>query len=92
MAWQHGLSAGPAAWGAFAYVSLFSMFIGFFFWYRGLALGGIARVGQVQLLQPFMSLLGAALVVGEPLDASNLLFAVAVIAVVAVGRRMAVRR
>ena len=92
MAWQHGLSAGPQAWIAFGYVSLFSMFIGFFFWYRGLALGGIARVGQVQLLQPFMSLLGAALVVGEPLDASNLLFALAVIAVVAVGRRMAVRR
>ncbi|MFL9925777.1 DMT family transporter [Herbaspirillum lusitanum] len=92
LAWEYGVSASPQAWLAFSYVSLFSMFIGFFFWYKGLALGGIARVGQVQLLQPFMTLLGAALIAGEVLDASNLLFAAAVIAVVAIGRRMAVRR
>ncbi len=92
LGWQYGLSASAPAWLAFGYVSLFSMFIGFFFWYKGLALGGIARVGQVQLLQPFMSLLGAALIAGEALDASNMLFALAVIVVVAVGRRMAVRR
>lgn len=92
LGWQDGLSASAPAWLAFGYVSLFSMFIGFFFWYRGLALGGIARVGQVQLLQPFMSLLGAAVIAGEALDASNMLFALAVIVVVAIGRRMAVRR
>lgn len=92
LAWEYGVTASPASWLAFGYVSLFSMFIGFFFWYKGLALGGIARVGQVQLLQPFMSLLGAAAIAGEALDASNVLFALAVIAVVAVGRRMAVRR
>ena len=50
----------------------------------GLALGGIARVGQVQLLQPFMSLLGAAVIAHEALDASNMLFALAVIVVVVV--------
>ncbi len=55
----------PAAWLGFAYVTLFSMFIGFFFWYRGLLLGGIARVSQVQLLQPFLGLALAALVLGE---------------------------
>ncbi len=92
LGWQYGVTASAPAWLAFAYVSLFSMFIGFFFWYKGLALGGIARVGQVQLLQPFMSLLGAAVIAGEALEASNLLFALAVIVVVAVGRRMAVRR
>jgi drug/metabolite transporter (DMT)-like permease len=92
LVWTYGATASPASWLAFGYVSLFSMFIGFFFWYKGLALGGIARVGQVQLLQPFMTLLGAALIVGETLDASNLLFALAVIVVVAIGRRMAVRR
>lgn len=92
LGWQDGLSASAPAWLAFGYVSLFSMFIGFFFWYKGLALGGIARVGQVQLLQPFMSLLGAAVIAGEALDASNMLFALAVIVVVAIGRRMAVRR
>ncbi|TWI66618.1 EamA-like transporter family protein [Pseudoduganella lurida] len=94
-AWQHGAalaSASPAAWTGFAYLGVFSMFIGFVFWYRGMALGGVARVGQVQLLQPFLSLLGAALVLGEPLQADHLAFALAVIAVVALGRRMAVKR
>jgi drug/metabolite transporter (DMT)-like permease len=92
LGWQYGVTASPRAWMAFAYVSLFSMFIGFFFWYRGLALGGIARVGQVQLLQPFMTLVGAALILGEPLDSRNILFALAVIGVVAIGRRMSVKR
>ena len=92
LAWTHGISASPRAWVGFGYVSLFSMFIGFFFWYKGLALGGIARVGQVQLLQPFLTLIGAALLLGETLDARNFLFAVAVIAVVAIGRRTAIRR
>ena len=58
-----------AAWGGFAYVALFSMWLGFFAWYRGLALGGVVRVSQVQLLQPFLSLLFAVPVLGERLDA-----------------------
>jgi drug/metabolite transporter (DMT)-like permease len=84
--------AGAGAWIGFAYVSVFSMFIGFFFWYRGMAVGGIARVGQVQLVQPFLTLVGAALLLGEPLELSNFAFAFAVIAVVAAGRKMQVRR
>lgn len=92
LGWTHGISASPRAWVGFAYVSLFSMFIGFFFWYKGLALGGIARVGQVQLVQPFLTLIGAALILGEALDARNFLFAIAVIAVVAIGRRMGIKR
>lgn len=92
LGWEYGLAASPKAWIGFGYVSLFSMFIGFFFWYKGLALGGIARVGQVQLLQPFLTLVGAALILGEALDARNFLFAVAVIAVVAIGRRMTIKR
>jgi drug/metabolite transporter (DMT)-like permease len=84
--------APVAAWLGFAYVSAFSMFIGFFFWYRGMALGGVARVGQVQLLQPFMTLVGAALLLGEALEAEHVTFALAVIAVVAAGRRMRVAR
>ena len=83
--------AGVRAWIGFAYVSIFSMFIGFF-WYRGMASGGIARVGQVQLVQPFMTLAGAALLLGEPLEPSCFAFALAVIAVVAAGRKMQVRR
>lgn len=81
-----------SAWLGFAYVTVFSMYVGFYFWYRGLALGGLARVGQVQLLQPFMSLAGAAMLLGESFTAINCLFAGAVIAVVALGRRMGVRR
>jgi drug/metabolite transporter (DMT)-like permease len=92
LGWRYGVRASPMAWLGFGYVSLFSMFIGFFFWYKGLALGGIARVGQVQLLQPFLTLIGAALIVGETLDLRHVLFALAVIAVVAIGRRTAIRR
>ena len=92
LGWQHGVTASPAAWLGFAYVSLFSMFIGFFFWYKGLALGGIARVGQVQLIQPFLTLLGAAVILGELLELRTFLFAIAIIAVVAIGRKMPIRR
>ncbi|UGQ44679.1 DMT family transporter [Massilia endophytica] len=84
--------AGARAWTGLAYTSVFSMFLGFFFWYRGMVLGGVARVGQVQLVQPFLTLLGAALVLGEPLQGQHLLFALAVIATVGFGRRMAIRR
>jgi drug/metabolite transporter (DMT)-like permease len=54
-----------SAWAGLAYVSVFSMLIGFVFWYRGLAMGGIAGVGQLQLLQPFMALGWAAVLLHE---------------------------
>jgi drug/metabolite transporter (DMT)-like permease len=90
--WQHGLHASPIVWSGFAYVSVFSMFIGFLFWYKGLATGGIARVGQMQLLQPFMSLVVAAVIVGETLSWTNMGFALAVIVTVGLGRRMKIYR
>jgi len=83
--------ASPAAWGGFAYVTLFSMWLGFFAWYRGLALGGALRVSQVQLIQPFLALLLAVPVLGEALTPSTLGFSLAVVAVVLVGKRMPVR-
>ncbi|OYU48448.1 MAG: EamA family transporter [Rhizobiales bacterium PAR1] len=55
------------AWISLGYVSVFSMLIGFVFWYRGLALGGIAGVGQLQLLQPFFGLALAGVLLGEPI-------------------------
>lgn len=90
----------PAAWhavswqarAALAYLGLFSMFIGFLFWYRGLAAGGVARVGQLQLLQPFLSVIAAALLVGEFVELRTLAFAAAVAGIVAAGRRAAVVR
>jgi drug/metabolite transporter (DMT)-like permease len=78
------------AWGAFAYVAVFSMWVGFFAWYRGLALGGTVRVSQVQLLQPFLSMLFAVPLLGESLDAFTAGFGLAVMAVVFVGRTMPV--
>lgn len=77
-----------SAWVGFAYVTLFSMWLGFFAWYRGLALGGTVRVSQVQLLQPFLALLFAVPVLGERLEAMTVLFSLAVIAIVFVGRKM----
>jgi len=82
---------GAAAWGGFAYVTVFSMWLGFFAWYRGLAMGGALRVSQVQLIQPFLSLLLAVPVLGEALQPSTLVFSLAVMAVVLVGKRMPVR-
>ncbi|WP_394213325.1 DMT family transporter [Psychrobacter piscatorii] len=61
-------SASATAWLGLLYVSFFSMFIGFVFWYRGLALGGIAAVGQLQLLQPFLGLILAAFLLHEAVD------------------------
>jgi drug/metabolite transporter (DMT)-like permease len=78
--------AAPA-WLSLAYVSLFSMLIGFVFWYRGLAQGGIAAVGQRQLLQPFFGLGLAWTLLREPVTPAMLLVTVAVIACVAGARR-----
>lgn len=83
-----GLSAGPGAWLSFAYVSVVSMFLGFFAWYRGLAIGGIARVGQLQLAQPVLTLLWSVLLLGEQVSLPTILAALAVIGTVALGRRV----
>ncbi len=80
-----------SAWWGLAYVALFSMWLGFFAWYRGLALRGTVRVSQVQLVQPFLALLFAVPVLGERLDATTVVFSLAVIATVFVGRKLPVR-
>jgi drug/metabolite transporter (DMT)-like permease len=87
-----GLSAGSDAWLGFAYVSLFSMFLGFFAWYRGLALGGIARIGQIQLGQPVLTLVWAALLLGEEVTAATVAAALAVLACVGLTQRARVSR
>lgn len=78
-----------ASWLGLAYVSLFSMWLGFFAWYRALALGGTVRVSQVQLLQPFLSILAAVPILGESVDAATCMFLLAVMAVVFASRRVA---
>lgn len=89
---RHGLAASPASWLGLAYLGVFSMFLGFFAWYRGLALGGIARVSQIQLLQPFLTLLASAFLLREKVTAVTVGFAGAVVACVALGRRATVSR
>jgi len=86
------LNASPIAWTSFIYLSIFSMFIGFFFWYEGLAIGGIARVSQVQLTQPFCTLVAASVLLGDSLTVMNLVFAFLVVSTVILGKRMVVKR
>jgi drug/metabolite transporter (DMT)-like permease len=90
--WMRPAAALPAAaWWGFGYVAVFSMWIGFFAWYRGLALGGTVRVSQVQLVQPFLGMVFAVPLLGEHLDTVTIAFALAVIATVFVGKKMPVR-
>ena len=86
------IHAGTVAWTSFAYLGLFSMYFGFFFWYEGLAVGGIARVSQVQLIQPFCTLVAASILLGDSLTIMNLVFAALVVSTVVLGKRMLVRR
>ncbi|UIJ72527.1 DMT family transporter [Aurantimonas sp. HBX-1] len=80
---------GAPAWWGLAYVSVFSMLVGFVFWYRGLALGGIAGVGQLQLLQPFFGLALAGLLLGEPVAPTMIAVTGLVIACVVGAKRFA---
>jgi drug/metabolite transporter (DMT)-like permease len=77
-----------SAWVGFVYVGVFSMWMGFFAWYRGLAMGGALRVSQTQRLQPFLSILAAVPLLGEPLDVVTLGFAAAVVATVVAGKKL----
>jgi len=77
------LSGGAGAWAGFAYVSLVSMFLGFFAWYAGLARGGVAKIGQVQLAQPVLTLAVAAALLGERVDLATIIASLAVLASVA---------
>ncbi|ROR24935.1 EamA-like transporter family protein [Comamonas sp. BIGb0124] len=82
-------SVGTRAWIGFGYVSIFSMLIGFVFWYRGLAQGGIAAVGQLQLLQPFMGLGWAAVLLHETVSWTMLWVTLAAVACVAGAKKYA---
>ena len=83
------VSIGTPAWLGLGYVSFFSMFIGFIFWYRGLAQGGIAAVGQLQLLQPFFGLALAAILLHETVSMGMLSVTGGVILCVIAAKRFA---
>ncbi|WP_327699175.1 DMT family transporter [Streptomyces sp. NBC_00459] len=75
----HPGAASPEAWLGLGYVVLFSMFLGFFAWYAGLARGGVARVGQLQLAQPVLTLGWSVVLLGEAVDLLTLLVGVLVL-------------
>lgn len=80
-------AVGGSAWAGLAYVSVFSMLVGFIFWYRGLAQGGIASVGQLQLLQPFFGLMLAAVLLHESVSVAMIASTIAVVLCVAGAKR-----
>lgn len=84
---QRAPSGTPVEWAAFAYLAVVSMFLGFFAWYRGLAIGPMARVSQVQLVQPVLGICWAALFLREPLTWPTVLGGIAVIACATVAVR-----
>ena len=75
---------------SFLYLALVSQLFGFFLWNKGLALGGIARVSQTQLMQPFVTLLASAFLINETVSLQTILFAVLVVCIVAIGKKMPV--
>lgn len=83
--------ASLPAWAGFAYVTVFSQLLGFVFWYGGMVIGGVARVSQVQLLQLFFTLIFSWWLLDEPIGATTWLAAIAVVVLIALGRRAAVR-
>jgi drug/metabolite transporter (DMT)-like permease len=85
---HHRYDPSAGQWTALVLLGASSMYVAFFAWYRGLALGGTVRVSQVQLVQPFLALLFAVPVLGESLRTSTVLFSLAVIATVVVCKRM----
>lgn len=86
--WPANVAAAPwPSWVGLIYVALVSQYFGFWLWNSALAIGGVARMGQVQLLQPFATLAIAATLLGEAIDLRMFIFATAVVAVVALGLR-----
>ncbi|MCF6300946.1 MAG: DMT family transporter [Proteobacteria bacterium] len=77
---------------SFLYLALVSQLFGFFVWYKGLALGGIARVSQTQLVQPFITLFASALFLGEVIDIETMIFVFLVVSSVWLGKRMPIRK
>lgn len=82
----------PLVWLGFLYLALFSQLFGFFFWYKALALGGVARVSQIQLNQPFITLVAAAFLLGEALTLRTWIFAFLVVGLVALSKKMPIHR
>jgi drug/metabolite transporter (DMT)-like permease len=86
----YGLHGPASAWTGFAYVCVVSQWLGMFAWYKGLAAGGISRVGQLQLLQPFCTVFFSAVLLGETVTLAMIVAAAVVVGSVALGRTAAI--
>ncbi|MET3903392.1 drug/metabolite transporter (DMT)-like permease [Paenarthrobacter sp. 4246] len=84
--------ATPLQWLSFAYLGVVSMFLGFFAWYRGLAIGPMAQVSQIQLVQPVMSIAWAGLLLGEPMTWTTVVGGLAVIVCAGAAVRVRLRK
>ena len=92
LAQPDNLAAIPTnVWLSFAYLALMSQLFGFFLWYKGLAIGGIARVSQVQLSQPFLTIVASIILLGESFDLTTVIFAIAIVLVIAISRKMPIK-
>lgn len=85
-------SASAAAWAGFGYTAVFSQFVGFFFWNAALAMGGVARIGQLMLFITFVTIVLSATILGETIDGETWLAALLVVVVVAIGQRARIGR
>jgi drug/metabolite transporter (DMT)-like permease len=92
LAWHHGLEASLSAWVGFSYLCTVSQFLAFFAWYHGLAIGGIARISQIKLLQPFLTILVSGMFLDEPITGLTIGVAMAVAITVLIGRHAAIGR
>ncbi|MGI5177363.1 DMT family transporter [Dactylosporangium sp. CA-152071] len=87
-AWRQPPHASAGAWAGFAYLTVISMFLGFFAWYSGLARGGVAKIGQLQLSQPVLTLAWSALLLHEAVPPGAVAAAVVVLVCVALTQRL----
>lgn len=85
-------AASTGAWASFAYVAVFSQFFGFFFWNKAMAIAGVAKIGQLQLFQIFVTLIGSWALAGEIIKPVTVVFAIIVFTAVWFGRKMQVKR
>jgi drug/metabolite transporter (DMT)-like permease len=90
--WHYGFQPSTTSLLGLSYVSILSAFLGLFAWYHGLTLGGVARVGQLMMLQPFMTLTFTSLFMGEHFGWEAVICTVVVAISIAVARRATNRR
>jgi drug/metabolite transporter (DMT)-like permease len=89
---KYGVSAPASAWIGFGYISIISQFLAFFAWYHGMAIGGIAKVSQVQLLQPLMTIVASSLLLGESISYLTILISIFVLLSIFLSRKTKVSK